>query len=260
MKKILLLCSLVSTVEAAVQGTAFEPIVDVVDPSGDVPPKGLRLPTLPQLSADGLDLQRFVAFEREGKLNFWVQFGNLQNPWNAPSGWSSPVIDIFIQTKKHGVGRNELTDLGLYTKGGLWQEHVRATPWQTEITSADGERRLLSAAAVQSKMGLWIRTDLPAKQYAYWVSVSVHSPFSRSGVLQPQAASDSPWPFALLYSLDEGLPPAAVDVLAPEGAELKNQQLPAVGEVSDGRIWWLWGLLGLGIALLLGGAWRLAMS
>ncbi|MFC6617084.1 glucodextranase DOMON-like domain-containing protein [Deinococcus radiophilus] len=250
----------------AQRSQAAEPLLTVTDPAGDAQGDGnLQLPTQPAIPAEALDLRSFEVWPREGGgLTFRVGFGTLENPWNAPGGFSAQTLDIFVKTQSGG--QTGLADLNMRTAGGGWQYHLRVTGFGShwthaseepltgldtaEETSGEAERpaNLPAAPRVRTEGGntLVIETDLGAGQYAYWVTSSVYSPFSRGGVLVPGGSGT----FALTSPSGDGSGPVPVDLLMEEASPQPFNLGVAdpVGELRDFRPGLLWGLGLLGLA------------
>ncbi|GHG03150.1 hypothetical protein GCM10017783_14350 [Deinococcus piscis] len=256
-----------------------EPLLRVTDPTGDAHGDGsAELPTQPALLPEALDLRSFEVWPRGRVLTFRTEFGTLQNPWNAPGGFSAQTLDIFIGTRSGG--ESTLADLNLRTEGGGWQYHLRVTGqgahWahasepagpETPGTGAAGPGVQPESAApalppppqVRTEGGntLVIDTELPRGRYAYWVTSSVYSPMSAGGVLQPGGSG----PFSVRVPAGRAPVPVPLDVLAEEASPqpFNLGQLAPVGRLNDFRPWLLWGLGLLGLTLAAGASislWR----
>lgn len=266
---VLLVCA-VHTPAAAQEGRAAEPLLSVTDPTGDALGDGsVTLPTQPAIRPEALDLRSFEVWPRGDSLSFRVGFGALDNPWNAPSGFSAQTLDIFVGTRTGGETR--LADLNMVTGGGSgWQYHLRVTGfggyWSAAPEMADSVTQVASGSAgiagavgaalppppqvmVEGGNTLVIHTDLPRGRYLYWVTSSVYSPFSATGVLSPGGSG----PFAVTSPQGDSTLPVPLDVLAEEDSPqpFNLAMLSPVGRLTDLRPWLLWalGLLSLGLGL-----------
>lgn len=229
------------------------------DPPGDAHGNGgYVLPSRPAVQADALDLREFQV--QGTPLTFRVSYGSLQNPWNLPSGFSAAVTDIFVRTGTEGV--KELPDLGLNVAGG-WTYHVRVTGAGATLQQAtlqEGTAKLTTLAVPQvthEGTTLVIATQIPAGQYAYWVTSSVYTPLSPRGVL---ASSLQAGPGNLQITSPGD--PAATDVLAPaeDRSAYSTHTLNSVGQVQDWRPLTLGATGVLGLLLTVLATWWLRRS
>lgn len=243
-----LLGAALSTVSVALAAAAAPSLVaahaanillSVPDPAGDATGDGSYiLPDRPTISGSQLDLRLFKAENVGGKLRLSVSMGAVSNPWNAPSGFSGTVIDIFIKTAPGGF--HQLSDLHLNVPGSSgWQEHYRfdgfsvqhfraqlSSEQSTDVPTADVQQTSEVPQLSLQGTDFVIDTQLRAGNYSYWVTSSVYSPFSPSGVIQPggdtspsslrSAHQGSPVPLDVLLSGDQ-TPVYASGVLSSVG-------------------------------------------
>lgn len=224
-------------------------LLTVPDPAGDaLGDGGYILPRQPDVSAEALDLRVFSAEPQGEGTRFTVSFGQIGNPWNAPSGFSAGVTDIFVKTGPGG--RAALADTGLRARGGGWQYHLRVTGFGSTLVQAvdeEGVTQPLPPPSVQLEgTGVVIDAAVPPGPHAYWVTSSVYTPLSAGGVLKPSGGTGP-------GSLQTGQvgAPAPVDVLAPDGdpRAFTDGTLAAVGQTRDRASLLLAGLGGLGLLL-----------
>ncbi|CAM3916991.1 glucodextranase DOMON-like domain-containing protein [Deinococcus frigens] len=227
-------------------------LLTVPDPAGDARGDGgYVLPRQPGVTEDALDLRSFSAAPQGAGMRFTVSFGQIGNPWNAPSGFSAGVTDIFVKTGPGGQG--VLADTGLRTRGGGWQYHLRVTGFGSVLERTDdtGERiERLAAPTVQIEgTGLVIDTAVPAGSYAYWVTSSVYTPLSAGGVLKPTGGTA---PGSLQAGRTDA--PTPVDVLASaeDTRAFSDGTLALVGQTRDWTSLILIMLGGLGLLLTVG--------
>lgn len=224
------------------------------DPAGDARGDGgYILPQRPAVSEAMLDLRSFSVQAVSGPggrtLRLSVGLSQIGNPWQAPSGYSAGVIDVFVRTSVGGS--RTLADTGLQVRGpGGWQYHLRLTGFGSKLEAAPTEPgaspTLLAAPTVQvDGTRLVADTAIPAGKYAYWVTSSVYSPLTPAGLLKPSASRS---PLALQASRDDA--PAPVDVLAAPDDTLAFTAgtLAPVGQTRDRQTLTL---AGLGLAGLL---------
>ncbi|WP_243398335.1 glucodextranase DOMON-like domain-containing protein [Deinococcus koreensis] len=242
-------------------------LLTIPDPAGDARGDGgYLLPQRPALTQDALDLRSFSAQPQGSGMRFTVSFGQLGNPWNAPSGFSAGVTDIFIKTGLGGQTR--LDDTGLRVRGpGGWQYHLRITGFgstltqvrefqgqtpsaqnqpaqtpaaqttsaqtpsdQTTPADAPGLRTLAEPDVRVEGTRLVIDAAVPPGTYAYWVTNSVYTPLSRDGLLRPTQTGG---PTALKAGQADA--PTPVDVLAAPGdtRAFTDRTLAAQGQTRD---------------------------
>ncbi|MEW6420288.1 MAG: glucodextranase DOMON-like domain-containing protein [Deinococcota bacterium] len=225
-------------------------VLSFSDPAGDARGDGgYVLPTRPSVSADALDLRSFQAEPQGKEMRFVVGLGRIENPWNAPSGFSAGVTDIFVGSRLGG--QQTLDDLRLKTAGGGWDYHLRVTGFGSTLEhapEAGGMPVPLPAPEVRVEgTNLVIDAAVPPGEYAYWVTSSVYSPLTRDGVLRPVT---TPGPTNLEAGRADA--PVPVDVLLPSGdpAPYIQNTLPPVGQTRDIRTLVLVALGGLGLLLV----------
>ncbi|MFT2720169.1 glucodextranase DOMON-like domain-containing protein [Deinococcus sp. A31D244] len=205
----------------------------IADPAGDARGDGgYILPTRPAVTAEMLDLRAFAADSSGDTMRFTVSFGQMGNPWNAPSGFSAGVTDIFI--KGALGGQQVLADTGLRVREqGGWQYHLRVTGTGATLHEANTLGTLTTRAAPTVQVqgtSLIIDAAVPAGNYGYWVTNSVYTPLSAGGLLKPGPGTQ---PTALQAGRTGA--PTPVDVLAAAGdtQAFTNDTLAAVGETRD---------------------------
>ncbi|MPY65333.1 regulator [Deinococcus sp. SDU3-2] len=222
-------------------------LLSVPDPAGDARGDGgYVLPRRPAMSEAAFDLRSFQAGPAGDGMRFTVGLERLDNPWQAPSGFSANVTDIFVGGSVGG--ERELADLRLNTGGPGWTYHLRVTGFGSQLTrvaEAGDEPTPLEDPRVRVEGNrLVIDAAVPPGQYAYWVTSSVYSPLTPAGVLRPVTAPG----LAVLQAGRAGAP-VPVDVLAPAGdvTPFTRGTLAPVGRARDNRALTLAGLGGLGL-------------
>lgn len=233
---------------------ATPPLLSLPDPVGDASGDGSYvLPSAPALRASAFDIRSLNVQNVGGKLQLSVALSGVDNPWQAQSGWSGVVLDIFVKTQSGG--RSIMDDLSLSTPGALgWQEHYRLNGFGVQHFRADSQTPDQTAPSeVKDQNKVTVRgtdivldTDLSASNsYAYWVTTSVYTPLNASGVL-PATGDSGP---TSLQSASAGTP-APLDVLLSgdqRNIYLSGTLLP-VGQTTDYRAL---SLLGIAVACLL---------
>lgn len=225
-------------------------LLSLADPAGDARGDGgYVLPQRPAVSQDALDLRSFQAAPQGAGMRFTVGLGRIENPWQAPAGFSAGVTDIFVGT---GVGGEQRLDaLRLTTEGGGWEYHLRVTGFGSTLErvqpGSDLPLRLPPPTVRVAGTALVIDAAVPPGEYAYWVTSSVYSPLTPDGVLRPVAV---PGPLTLEAGRADA--PVPVDVLLPSGdpAPYSRGTLPPVGQTRDRRSLLLVALGGAGLLLV----------
>nr|WP_256487893.1 glucodextranase DOMON-like domain-containing protein [Deinococcus sp. HSC-46F16] len=222
-------------------------LLSVPDPAGDARGDGgYVLPRRPAVPEAVFDLRSFQAEPVGNGMRFTVGLERIENPWQAPSGFSANVTDIFVGGSVGG--ERELADLRMTTGSQGWTYHLRVTGFGsglTRVAEAGDEPTPLEDPTVRLEGNrLIVDAAIPPGQYAYWVTSSVYSPLTPAGVLRPVTA---PGP-AVLQAGRAGAP-VPVDVLAPAGdvAPFTRGTLAPVGRARDTRALTLAALGGLGL-------------
>ncbi|WP_425148085.1 glucodextranase DOMON-like domain-containing protein [Deinococcus sp.] len=234
-------------------------LLTVPDPAGDARGDGSYvLPTLPPLTPAALDLRELKAESQGGKLRLSVGLGAVQNPWNAPLGYSAGVIDIFVKSRLGGA--SDLAGLGFVTPPGSgWQYHLRVSGFGSILEfvpdgSSKPQRRDVPLNVQLSGSTLVIDTPIPAGQDSYWVTMSLYSPFTPDGLLRPSSSGGAASLVTPRSATGRGSAPIPVDVIS--GDEQRRAYtlgvLTPVGQTRDRRTVFLvgLGLLGLLVAVL----------
>lgn len=221
----------------------------VADPAGDVRGDGsYRLPSALLSGIErSVDLRELRAENVGGKLRLSVGLGGMDNPWNAPRGFSAVLLDVFVKTDLGG--HTELGDSGFRTPAGVgWQRHYQVSGFDTHAWAAgkNGGVQAVTEVPRVSVEGstVVLDTDLAAGHYSYWVLSRIYSPLTPSGFLAPRVGGDD----ASLGVERAGLP-SPVDVLSPgdQARAYAAQLLPPVGELRDRRPLALLFLAGAGL-------------
>ena len=226
-------------------------LLTVPDPAGDMRGDGSYvLPTRPALTAEALDLRELRAEDVGGKLRLTVGLGAVQNPWEAPLGYSAGVLDVFVKSRLGGASR--LGDSGFVTPvGSGWQYHLRLSGFGSSIEFVpDGQTRPqirpTPLAVRLNGSSVVVDTPIPAGQYSYWVTMAAYSPFTPDGVLRPGTGAGA----ASLQAARAGSP-FPVDVIGggEQGLAYSSGILAPVGRTRDRRASLLLALAALGLAV-----------
>ena len=93
-----------------------------------------------------LDIRRFSMRNREDKIRFDIKLGSLENPLNAPNGFSMPVIDIYIDLN----GRRSLGSTSLLPgRGALtvpenaWEYCITINGWDSALYKVDLDNKIV---------------------------------------------------------------------------------------------------------------------
>lgn len=224
-------------------------LLTLSDAAGDARGDGSYvLPTRPPLSASAVDLRELKVEAVDGKLRLTIGLGAVQNPWDAPLGYSAGILDVFVKSRLGG--NTTLSNLGFVTPPQQgWQYHVRVSGFASSLEFVpDGQSRpqprpvnlnvRLSGSAVV------FDTPIPAGQYSYWVTSSVYSPFTADGYLRPGTGGGSA---SLLSARNNS--PIPVDVISGgnQARAYTTGVLQPVGMTRDRRAVLLLALAGAGL-------------
>ncbi|WP_424951758.1 glucodextranase DOMON-like domain-containing protein [Deinococcus sp.] len=226
-------------------------LLTIPDAAGDTRGDGsYTLPTRPALSAGALDLRELKVENQGGKLRLTIGLGAVQNPWNAPLGYSAGVIDIFVKSRLGGA--TALAKLGFVTPPQQgWQYHLHLNGFGSSLEFVpDGQTapqpRNTPLTVQLSGSAVVIDTPIPAGQYSYWVTNSVYSPFTPDGMLHPGTGGGSA---SLIAPRNNG--PIPVDVISggDQARAYATGVLQPVGRARDRRALLLLGLAAAGLLL-----------
>ena len=227
-------------------------LLTIPDAAGDTRGDGsYTLPTHPPLSASSLDLRELKVETVGGKLRLTTGLGAIQNPWNAPLGYSAGVLDIFVKSRVGGA--SALAKLGFVTPAQQgWQYHIHLDGFGNSLEFVpDGQTRAqprsVNLNVRLSGSAVVLDTPIPAGQYSYWVTMSVYSPFTPDGMLHPGTGGGSA---SLIAPRNDA--PVPVDVISgsDQARAYTLGVLQPVGQTRDRRALLL---LALGAAGLLTG-------
>ncbi|MFN8508980.1 MAG: glucodextranase DOMON-like domain-containing protein [Deinococcaceae bacterium] len=215
--------------------TATTLLFSVLDPSGDAYGDGRYiLPSdLSDAEKKSLDIRSFAVFDRQGVLEFKIGFARLSNALNSPRRFSTPYLDLFIQT---GMGGQvHLADTGFETASGTgWQWHIAVTPYKTVVQRDQRDLTAVESNVQVSVEGssLVLDTQIPSGSYGYWLTSRVFDPLSQKGYLEPTTETGMRRLFSPVVSS-----PSPVDVLSlqPAAGLYTKRTLPPVGKMSDPR-------------------------
>jgi hypothetical protein len=224
-------------------------LLTIPDAAGDSRGDGsYTLPTRPPLSASALDLRELKVENEGGKLRLTIGLGAVQNPWNAPLGYSAGVIDIFVKSRLGGASPLAKTGFVTPPQQG-WQYHIHLSGFGSSLEFVpDGktvpQSRSANLNARLSGSAVVIDTPIPSGQYSYWVTMSVYSPFTPDGVLHPGTGGGSA---SLIAPRNTG--PVPVDVISgsDQARAYALGVLRPVGETRDRRALLLLALAAAGL-------------
>jgi hypothetical protein len=187
-------------------------LFSVSDPANDALGDGAYSLPVAKRDVAQVDIRTFTALDADGRLELKFSMGRVQNPDQAPNGFSSPVIDVFI-----GTGRGGNTDLGgsgFSTRPNSgWYYWIRATPWAVTL-KRDSSADLMqlpnnrTAKVLVEGSSIIIKTDIPSAEFTYYALSSLYDSLTRTGIAQPQFEAS---PLKLISPLENA--PSALDVL-----------------------------------------------
>lgn len=243
-------CPILLLVLLATISLVASTLLTITDPTGDTRGDGSYTlpPALVGGSDNSLDIRELRAENVNGRVRIVVGLGGVANPWNAPSGWSSTLIDVFVKTS---VGGDQtLADTGFVTPpGDGWQRHYQVSGFRTRawrFVNGQAQEVSLATQAVRSGTEVVIDTDLPARPYSYWVTSRVYSPLTPSGFVAPRVAGGA----SDLLVPRAGLPsPVDVLLVGDQARAYVTRILSPSGELRDRRSMLLLLLAALGVLL-----------
>ncbi len=187
-------------------------LFSVSDPANDALGDGAYVLPVAKRDVAQVDIRTFSALDNAGRLEFNIKMGRIQNPDQAPNGFSNPIIDVFI-----GTGRGGNTDLGASgfstRPNSGWYYWIRATPWAVTLKRADSADFVQlpanrTAKALVEGSSIVIKTDIPAGEYTYYAISSLYDSLTQKGVALPQPEAS---PLKLYSPLENA--PSALDIL-----------------------------------------------
>lgn len=227
-------------------------LFSVSDPAGDALGDGAYVLPAAKNDVSQLDIRTFTALDTNGKLELKIDMGRIQNPDNAPNGFSKPVLDVFIGTGLGGT--SNLGDSGFSTRANSgWYYWIRATPWATTLRRDPNADlvQLPSSRTAQTKVSgssIFIKTDIPAGAYTYYAISSLYDSLTPTGIAQPQP---EPSPLKLISPLENA--PSGLDILFENRQILlwASREVPPLNEPVLGRNPLFYtGLVGLALVLI----------
>ncbi|MFH1715022.1 MAG: glucodextranase DOMON-like domain-containing protein [Elusimicrobiota bacterium] len=120
---------------------------DIIESSGDdYGPGTYMYPQNNSMIKGVLDLRRFSMRKRENEVEFNIMLSNLENPLNAPNGFSMPVVDIYIDLN----GRSALGSARLLPGRGAftvpenaWEYCVSVNGWNSALYKVDMNNKIV---------------------------------------------------------------------------------------------------------------------
>ncbi|MEJ2666834.1 MAG: glucodextranase DOMON-like domain-containing protein [Deinococcales bacterium] len=228
-------------------------LLHLQDPVGDAVGDGTLAPPTAPVYANTADFDlQSVSVMDDPKLTVRVTLGSISNPGHLPNGFSSPIIEVYLDTGPGGS--NALlpgSGMVMPSKRG-WNVALRATGDQvyavTPRSQGDpGSWPHLPASVEVQGNTLLIHTDLPRPDHAdIYALTGVYDPFA-SDAWRPLTSSVSPWAFS---SAKQRVP--VVDLLASsqraQRREIDSGVLAPYRPRTHGLGWLLLMVLGVIIA------------
>lgn len=113
------------------------------DPTGDDYGPGTYVYPLGEAFApyEGhFDLKSFKIVQDEFNYIFSFEMGELTNQWDAPLGFSHPVLELFIDNFPGGEGEHLFADIPIsFPEETKWDRLVRVTGWGIMLYASDRE-------------------------------------------------------------------------------------------------------------------------
>jgi alpha-amylase/alpha-mannosidase (GH57 family) len=172
-----------------------EKIFEMEDKEGDdYGPGNYEYPTDPVFQKGLLDLLKFEIYVGTDKVAFKLIFKKLTNPWNAPLGFSHPLINLYISTGSENLNKSKFPRTNVFRaefdENYPWDIMLKVAGWQeygTILYTVDGreERIRVSSNPKERSITFSMPIDL----------LGNGDPFSK------------PWAFYLLIFSQDGYSP-----------------------------------------------------
>lgn len=111
------------------------------DPEGDALGAGKLIPPAnPVFKLPNFDLRRVEVSEAGGDWIFTFRLGQIDNPWNSPSGLSLATLDLYLATEETSDGLAALLP-GRRAKSAMpWTHALWIEGWQSGLYRGDGQK------------------------------------------------------------------------------------------------------------------------
>lgn len=213
---------LIARIPALVSG---EVIASVSDPRGDDHGPGTFVyPTNRVFEAEGLfDLLAYTVLDQGESWLLAFEFAALPNPWNAPLGFSHPIINLYLDLQPGGL--TEAHPEGDAMQIRLHQDHpwdffIKVAGWPDygrHLFTAEGEKHLIDVSSDPGKRLVLVKIPkelMPEVCGAHYVMVASQDGFGPDHI-RPVARTAGEW-------VGGGSPaptvaPLVYDYLAPQG-------------------------------------------
>ncbi|MFH1283061.1 MAG: glucodextranase DOMON-like domain-containing protein [bacterium] len=209
------------------------------DPSGDDYGDGNLVYPASELLQEkkGLaDLLKFgFSIKDEDTMNFSFSISNLDNFWNAPMGFSFPLIDLYIDlNKRYGAGSKEaLTSRGVvFSDIDAWEYVIVVNGWSSRLYRYAGKDHLIKVASLESDIDLRKRTisvSIPRKiirgnpfNWGYAVLVMGYSRFIMKDPPEPIEVKAEATEDSFGTTAEDKRTTPVVDILTPVGEFQKD--------------------------------------
>ncbi len=212
---------------------AAELIFEHEDQSGDEFGPGTYIyPSSQQFKPyEGLfDLTYFKVERQDDLYNFYFEFEEINNPWQAPQGFSHQLIQVYIDNQ--AGGRTDTFKPGANVKFESrhpWNQLIKITGWDVKLyyhddnpkdsaRLADNLAKRIDQTTIKAQIPKEKLGDL--NQAYYYVLIGSFSPFGADNYRQVNYEA-SGWEFG--GGKDSNINPNVIDILVPEG--LSQQEI-----------------------------------
>ena len=172
------------------------------DPAGDAVGDGTLVPPTAPIYANTADFDlQSVTLTSDPKLTVRLELGSLSNAGKLPNGFSSPIIEVYLDTAPGGA--QQLlpgSSMAMPPKHG-WEVALRATGDEAYAVEAQAQGspaswpRLPVTVKVQGNT-ITLRTTLERPDRAQLYALTgIYDPFTQDG-WRPLAPTVSPWSFS----------------------------------------------------------------
>lgn len=181
-------------------------------------------PTGPQFPTGAWDLLRFDVRPTETDLTFVFDFGVLTNPGHSPSGFSLPLVDLYIDINQSpGAGSQDFLPgrPGMAEAGDAWEYALSADGWGArfyQFVPGQGARAATTFAVAKSSETTF-EVTVPRRYFrgdpeSWGYAVAVMGRAAGGG---PMTVKEEPGPDFFGGGVVGRVAPPYVDLLVPEG-------------------------------------------
>ena len=131
------------------------------DPVGDALGAGKLIPPAnPVFKLPNFDLRRVEVSEADGDWLFTFRLGQIDNPWNSPSGLSLATLDLYLATEETTEGLSALLPGRRAKAATPWTHALWIEGWQSGLYRGDGQK-ITEIRTVVDSLGRRVVASVP---------------------------------------------------------------------------------------------------